>query len=89
MDEKTSATTKLALGLWVQAALEHIKLHPEHLAELAKAINSDTGDVRVVYHTKANAIAIETLELVEDKWVVRELYRDIPVRDDAGSPGRT
>jgi hypothetical protein len=78
MDPKLSSTLKMAAALWLKEAVEqHIHPHPVQQAELERCTTSDGCDVRVVYHTRANSISVETVDYTEaDKVTVAELYRD-------------
>jgi hypothetical protein len=79
--KKLSAVLKAALSLWVTGAIEHIKQHPDHMAELRKCMRGN-GDVRIVYHARANAIVIEAADYAEG--TVTEIFREHLVPDEIG-----
>jgi hypothetical protein len=83
MDPKLSAALKAALSLWLNGALEQIKSHPVQMAELRKCMTGD-GDVRVVYHARANALALEAADYTEGETVVTEIFRENLVPGDIG-----
>jgi hypothetical protein len=85
MDPKLTTALKLAASLWAKAAEQQLRSHPEQLAELERCIISDACDVRIVYHTRANAITLETVEPSADgKLTAVELFRDQLFKDDTG-----
>ncbi len=51
MDPKLSAAIKSAFSVWLNAAMAEVKRHPEHKAELKKALDGD-GDVRIVFDVR-------------------------------------
>jgi hypothetical protein len=59
--------------------------HADHIAELRSAMGGDNGDVRIVYHMRANAITIETFDTSEQTVTVTELFREQLVAGDLSS----
>ena len=53
-----------------------IRQHTDHVAELRKAMGGDSGEVRIVYHMRANAMTIETFDADDQTVIVTELFRE-------------
>ncbi len=82
MDPKLSAAIKSAFSVWLNAAMAEVKRHPEHKAELKKAMDGD-GDVRIVFHVRGNCISLETIDYAEN--AITELLREQLVPGDLPS----
>jgi len=76
MDRKTTHNLTEALAPWVKEAIAHIKPHQEHWAEIVKCMNGN-GDVRVVFHARANCITVEVADY--DESTVAEVFREFLV----------
>jgi hypothetical protein len=81
MDPQLTAALKAALNLWVSAAMRYIDGRPVQMAELRKCMEGD-GEVRIIYHVKANAITIEAIDHAERTFA--ELFRQQLVPGDIG-----
>jgi hypothetical protein len=79
MNPKTTSELTTALRPWVNDALAYIKERPDLWAELVKCMTAD-GDVRVVFHIRANAITVEAADYTES--TVAELFRQQIVPED-------
>jgi len=84
-DPRLSAALKSALSVWLDGALLIVRKHADHVAELRKAMGRDHGEVRIVYHMRANAITIETVEASEQTITLTELFREALVPGDIPS----
>ncbi|HET8668819.1 MAG TPA: hypothetical protein VFM10_12620 [Terriglobales bacterium] len=82
MDPRFSKILKSALSFWLTSAIEHVKDHAERMEELKKCTAGDQGEVRIIYHVKANVVSLETLNMAEGKF--RELFREQLAPEDAG-----
>ncbi len=74
VDPRLSKILKSALSFWVAGAIEHVKDHAARMEELKKCTAGDLGELRVIYHLKANAISLEILNMAENKFT--ELFRE-------------
>jgi hypothetical protein len=79
MDPNTTGQLTAALRPWVKDALGYIKQRPDLVAEMAKCLNQD-GDVRIVFHIRANAITVEAADYNEG--TMAELFRQHLLGDD-------
>lgn len=84
-DSRLSAALKSALSVWLDGALVLMRKHPDHVAELRRALGVDHGDVRIVYHMRANAMTIETFDETEQSVTVTELFREQLIPEDVPS----
>jgi len=75
-DPRLSAALKSAIAVWLDGAMLLLRDHADHIAELRNAMGGDNGDVRIVYHMRANAISIETFDTSEQTVTVTELFRE-------------
>ena len=57
-DPRLSAALKSAIAVWLDGAMLLLRDHADHIAELRTAMGGDNGDVRIVYHMRANAITM-------------------------------
>jgi hypothetical protein len=91
MNPKLSSTLKMAAALWLKEAVDqHIDPHPDQQAELQRCLTSHGCDVRVVFHSRANRVSVETVDYTEaDKVKVAELYRDQLIPSDAPDTSST
>ena len=87
-DPKLSAALKSALCVWLDGALLVLREHAAHVAELRRAMHRDTGDVRIVYHMRANAITIESFDAKGRTVTVTELFREQLIQEDVPSETR-
>jgi hypothetical protein len=87
-DPKLSAALKSALCVWLDGAMLLLREHAAHVAELRSAMRRDSGDVRIVYHMRANAITIESFDAKGRTVTVTELFREQLIHEDAPSETR-
>jgi hypothetical protein len=81
VDPRNARAVKTAIGCWLHGALQELKEHPEQIAELRKCFNANDGsDVRVIFHIKANALTIETLD--QSGRIFCELFREFLTPSD-------
>jgi hypothetical protein len=84
-DPRLSAALKSALSVWLDGALLLMRKHTDHVAELRRAMGGDGGDVRIVYHMRANAMTIETFDATDQTVTVTELFREQLVQAEVTS----
>ena len=84
-DPRLSAALKSALSVWLDGALLILRKHADHVAELRRAMGGESGDVRIVYHMRANAMTIETYDATEQSVTVTELFREQLVPEEVPS----
>jgi len=87
-DPKLSAALKSALCVWLDGAMLLLREHAAHVAELRSAMRRDSGDVRIVYHMRANAITIESFDAKGSTVTVTELFREQLINEDVPSETR-
>ena len=87
-DPRLSAALKSALSVWLDGAMLVVRKHADHVAELRKAMGGDNGEVRIVYHMRANAITIETVEASDQSVTLTELFREALMPGDIPSEVR-
>lgn len=87
-DPKLSTALKSALCVWLDGALLLMRKHSDHVAELRRAMRRDSGDVRIVYHMRANAITIETFDDSGRTVTITELFREQLIRSEVPSETR-
>jgi len=78
---KVTCELTSALQPWLNEALLYLRQQPDLMAELRKCMNGD-GDVRIVFHTRANALTIEAADYAES--TVAELFRQTLVPSGDG-----
>lgn len=86
MDPRLSAALKSALAVWLDSAMEEMREHAAQVAALRKAMWDNSGDVRISYHIRRNAISIETFDADEEVGI--ELFREQLVPDNPPSESK-
>jgi hypothetical protein len=84
-DPRLSAALKSALCVWLDGALLLMREHTDHVAELRRAMRRASCDVRIVYHMRANAITIESLDAKGRTVTVTELFREQLIQEEVPS----
>jgi hypothetical protein len=82
MDPRLSKILKSSLSFWLTGAIEHVRPHANRMAQLKKCTVGDQGELRIIYHVKANVISLETLNMAEG--TSTELFREQLVPGDIG-----
>jgi hypothetical protein len=81
MNQQTTHNLTKALGPWIIEAMAEMKQRPDLMAELRKCM-SGHGDLRIVFHVRANALTFEAVNY--DEQTVAELLREYIVPADGG-----
>jgi hypothetical protein len=73
-EPRLSNIIKSALSFWLTGAVERVGPHANRMAELRKCSVGDQGDLRIIYHVKANVISLEAFNMAEGTFT--ELFRE-------------
>jgi|tagenome__1003787_1003787.scaffolds.fasta_scaffold20784502_3 hypothetical protein len=73
-EPRLSKIIKSALSFWLSETIERVRPHANRMDELRKCTVGDQGDLRIIYHVKANVISLEAFNMAEGTFT--ELFRE-------------